>query len=145
MSGASRVCTLGRGQAYRSFPRELRAAFPFGQLHLGHLATSFALREAPREVVQKERCPGVNLLAVLAVLGIASWYMCASGPRYERTGSEKSTGKGRDAPKRRKGSGKGKDAGKGKASRQAKGNSRAKTGKPKPGFGAVDAADEFAA
>ena len=42
-------------EAYRSFPRELRAAFPFSQLHLGHLATSFALREAPREVVQKNR------------------------------------------------------------------------------------------
>ena len=48
------------GKAYRSFPRELRSCFPFQQLHLGHLATSFGLREAPREVVKKERRLGTT-------------------------------------------------------------------------------------
>lgn len=37
-------------RAYRVFPKELRAAFPISELHLGHLATSFALRETPGEI-----------------------------------------------------------------------------------------------
>ncbi|CAE7838860.1 RH17 [Symbiodinium sp. CCMP2592] len=55
LASRARSGFLASLKAYRSFPRELRASFPFGQLHLGHLATSFALREAPREVVQKNR------------------------------------------------------------------------------------------
>eukprot|EP00438_Fugacium_kawagutii_P023623 Skav205979 [mRNA] locus=scaffold442:948801:972305:- [translate_table: standard] len=116
--------------AYRSFPRELRSCFPFQQLHLGHLATSFGLREAPREVVKKER--------------------------YDRTAADE---EGDESSKSRKGKGKRKGAGKGTGKAGAKGakGGKGKAGKagkagagkahggmPKAKFGAVNVADEFA-
>lgn len=41
--------------SYRSFPRELRAVFPFRELHMGHFASSFGLREAPEQVSRLQR------------------------------------------------------------------------------------------
>ncbi|CAE7769643.1 RH17 [Symbiodinium sp. CCMP2456] len=120
LASRARSGFLASLKAYRSFPRELRASFPFGQLHLGHLATSFALREAPREVVQKNRYERTAEAQEGA----------GRGPR----GRLKEGRKERRPSKGSKGAGKG--AGKGKAQ---KGKPR-KPGNPK-GFGAD--ADEF--
>merc|ERR1712039_259352 len=51
----ARTAFVSALRAYRTFPRELRAAFPYDQLHTGHLAASFALREAPREASKRDR------------------------------------------------------------------------------------------
>lgn len=125
LASRARSGFLASLKAYRSFPRELRASFPFGQLHLGHLATSFALREAPREVVQKNRYERT---------AEAQEGASGRGPRGQRLKE------GRKERRPTKGSKGTKGTGKGKASQKGKPR---KPGNPK-GFGA-DAADEFAA
>eukprot|EP00930_Biecheleria_cincta_P055252 TRINITY_DN4158_c0_g1_i1.p1 TRINITY_DN4158_c0_g1~~TRINITY_DN4158_c0_g1_i1.p1 ORF type:complete len:866 (-),score=181.62 TRINITY_DN4158_c0_g1_i1:41-2638(-) len=55
LASRARSAFLSSLKAYRSFPRELRPCFPYGQLHVGHLASSFALREAPAQISKRER------------------------------------------------------------------------------------------
>mmetsp|Transcript_35376 Transcript_35376/g.75418 ORF Transcript_35376/g.75418 Transcript_35376/m.75418 type:complete len:831 (-) Transcript_35376:223-2715(-) len=42
-------------KAYRAFPSEMRPCFPFKELHPGHLAGSFGLRESPKGIAKQER------------------------------------------------------------------------------------------
>eukprot|EP00927_Polykrikos_kofoidii_P071114 TRINITY_DN67440_c0_g1_i1.p1 TRINITY_DN67440_c0_g1~~TRINITY_DN67440_c0_g1_i1.p1 ORF type:complete len:825 (+),score=138.78 TRINITY_DN67440_c0_g1_i1:147-2621(+) len=51
----ARKAFLSSLKSYRAFPRELRSVFDSQQLHVGHFAGSFALRETPKEAVRKER------------------------------------------------------------------------------------------
>ncbi|CAJ1374501.1 unnamed protein product [Effrenium voratum] len=126
LASRARSGFLASLKAYRSFPRELRSCFPFSQLHLGHLATSFALREAPRDVVKKDR--------------------------YERTAEPEALKKGKARAERQKGGKKrGKGEGKGKGGKGGKSGKGGKGGKGGPGMKArpgkspgVNAADEFA-
>lgn len=37
-------------RSYATFPREVRDVFDFQQLHLGHYAKSFALRDPPAQI-----------------------------------------------------------------------------------------------
>lgn len=50
----ARSAFLSSLKAYRAFPRELREVFDSNALHLGHFATSFALRETPAEISRRE-------------------------------------------------------------------------------------------
>lgn len=48
----ARTAFLSSMRSYRSFPRALREVFPAHEVHVGHLASSFALRETPVEVAR---------------------------------------------------------------------------------------------
>jgi len=117
----ARSAFLASLKAYRSFGHELRASFPYQQLHTGHLATSFALREAPGEVARKDR-----------------WERNADEQNFEKGGKR---GRGNRASAG-KGKAKGKGTGKGKDKSKAKGKGKGGGSKPKAHS---PAADEFAA
>jgi len=102
-------------RSYRSFSRDLRPFFPADQLHTGHLAASFGLREAPREAAKREKS---------ASLG-------DSGPG---TGKGKGTGRGR-------GRGGSQQEGRGAAGRGGQGG----RGRGRVGAMGAPASDEFAA
>ena len=45
----ARAAYLSAQFAYRTFPRVLKHIFDYGQLHLGHFAAAYALKEAPNK------------------------------------------------------------------------------------------------
>eukprot|EP00933_Yihiella_yeosuensis_P073664 TRINITY_DN82389_c0_g1_i1.p1 TRINITY_DN82389_c0_g1~~TRINITY_DN82389_c0_g1_i1.p1 ORF type:complete len:643 (-),score=146.99 TRINITY_DN82389_c0_g1_i1:54-1760(-) len=55
LAAKARSAFLASMKAYRGYSQELRPCFPFQQLHTGHLATSFALREAPGQVARQDK------------------------------------------------------------------------------------------
>lgn len=120
----ARSAFLAAMKAYKAFPRELRQCFDFRQLHSGHFATSFALRETPGEVSKKA--------IVDATAGDAPGGKAQKGQK----GQKPSQGKGNE------GKGKGSD-GKGKGGDRDQGAQR-RPGKPRGGTSASKGAGKAA-
>lgn len=51
----ARGAYLSAQHAYQTFPRSLKSIFVFHELHLGHLAAAYALKEAPKEIIAKHK------------------------------------------------------------------------------------------
>eukprot|EP00929_Paragymnodinium_shiwhaense_P109493 TRINITY_DN7595_c0_g1_i1.p1 TRINITY_DN7595_c0_g1~~TRINITY_DN7595_c0_g1_i1.p1 ORF type:complete len:843 (-),score=213.25 TRINITY_DN7595_c0_g1_i1:171-2699(-) len=51
----ARSAFLASLQSYRAFSKELRECFDYQQLHVGHYAGSFGLRETPKEAARRDR------------------------------------------------------------------------------------------
>jgi len=60
LAAQARSALMAVLRSYRSFSRELRPFFPADQLHTGHLAASFGLREAPKQAAKKEKSASLD-------------------------------------------------------------------------------------
>jgi len=56
----ARAAFLAASRSYRTFSKELHGCFPIKELHLGHLAASFALRDTPVEAARSDWREGTS-------------------------------------------------------------------------------------
>merc|ERR1712129_85800 len=60
LAAQARSALMAALRSYRSFSRELRPFFPADQLHTGHLAASFGLREAPSQAAKRQKSASLD-------------------------------------------------------------------------------------